>query len=103
MMNKLQNRVSQYASMLMQHGSFSSVQIMFERRKAVSWQTPRDPVLTMQTTFFFVSSAREYELAVRLSWFNDLFALWYVCLSPRALHLESICYSVPIGCDDRWI
>lgn len=42
-MNTLQNGVSQYASMLVQRGHFSSVQIKFERRTAVSWQATTDP------------------------------------------------------------
>ncbi len=107
MMNKLQNGVSQYASMRMQHGNFSPVQIIFERRTVMFWQATCDPILATSTAIFILSCAGDgqdfYYLTVRLRWCNDLFALRYVCLLLIALRLESICYSVSIGCEDRWI
>ena len=58
-MNKLQNGVSQYASMLMQRGNFSAVQIIFEKRAVMFWQATCDPIFTTYTANLILPSARD--------------------------------------------
>lgn len=65
-MNKLEDALSQYASMLMQPGKFSSSRIIFKRLFATHFKLDFHACLT----WFAV---------ILLRWFNDLFALQNAC------------------------
>lgn len=81
-MNKLQNGVSQYASMLTQRGDISSAEIMFERAELFcSGRILLTPFRKPRTDIFFIWRTGETStiLTVRLRWCGDLFALRRVC------------------------